>query len=264
MSKVIAIINQKGGTGKTTTCLNLGVGLAKKGYKVLLIDNDPQSSLTVALGIANSDVLTETLADYYIQEIDSDSDEMHFNIKTYSEKDIEILDFIPSNISLSGVELSLFNAMNRERILKSFLSKNTKEGLSLLEKYDYILIDCSPSLSMLTINALSVANELVIPVQAQYLSANGLEQLLKTISKIKKQLNPKLNILGILFTMANQRTNEFKEMTSLIQEAYGSKINIFKTILPFSVKAAESTSRDGSSVVQTKYRTSFRYRNRGR
>ena len=132
MSKVIAIINQKGGTGKTTTCLNLGVGLAKKGYKVLLIDNDPQSSLTVALGIANSDVLTETLADYYIQEIDSDSDEMHFNIKTYSEKDIEILDFIPSNISLSGVELSLFNAMNRERILKSFLSKNTKEGLSLL------------------------------------------------------------------------------------------------------------------------------------
>ena len=246
MSKVIAIINQKGGTGKTTTCLNVGVGLAKKGYKVLLLDNDPQSSLTVALGIANSDVLSETLTDYYLKEIDSDSDEVSFDIKTYTEKERAILDYIPSNISLSGVELSLFNAMNRERILKSFLSKKTKDGVSLLEKYDYILIDCSPSLSMLTINALSIADELVIPVQAQYLSAKGLEQLLKTISKIKKQLNPKLNVLGILFTMANQRTNEFKEMSSLVQEAYGAKINIFKTILPMSVKAAESTSRNTS------------------
>lgn len=226
--------------------MNVGTGLAKKGFKVLLLDNDPQSSLTVALGIANSDVLKETLADYYLQEIDSDSDEMNFDIKAYTEKGKALLDYIPSNISLSGVELSLFNAMNREKILKKILEKKTQDGSSLLEKYDYILVDCSPSLSMLTINALSVADELVIPVQAQYLAAKGLEQLLKTISKIKKQLNPNLNILGILFTMSNQRTKEFKEISRLVQEAYGSNINIFKTILPMSVKAAESTSRNTS------------------
>ena len=215
-TQIIAIANQKGGVGKTTTCANLGIGLAQTGKKVLLIDGDPQGSLTISLGHPQPDKLPFTL-----------SDAMG-------------LDLMPADIQLSGMEVSLVNAMSRETILRQYL--DTLKG-----QYSHILIDCQPSLGMLTVNALAAANRVIIPVQAEYLPAKGLEQLLQTVNKVKRQINPKLQIDGILLTMVDNRTNFAKEIAALLRETYGSKIKVFGTEIPHSVRAKE-ISAEGKSI----------------
>ena len=235
---VLAVSNQKGGTGKTTTCENLGIGLAQEGKKVLLVDTDPQASLTVALGYPRPDDLSFTLSDAMEKIMTEQPIAPGEGILHHPEG----VDLMPANIMLSGLEVSLVNAMNREKILKQYLDTVRRE-------YDFILLDCMPSLGMLTVNALAAADQVLIPVQAQYLSAKGLEQLLQTISKVRRQINPKLKIEGILLTMVDSRTNYAKEISALIREAYGNNIKVFSTDIPRSVRAAE-ISAEGKSIFQ--------------
>lgn len=238
MSKatVIAVVNQKGGTGKTTTCENLGIGLANEGKKVLLVDTDPQGSPTIALGNPRPDDLSVTLSELMSKVIQEQEIAPREGVLSHDEG----IDLIPSNITLAGMEVSLVNCMSRETVLKQYLE-------TVRAEYDYILLDCMPSLGMLTINALAASDQVLIPVQANYLSAKGLEQLLQTINKVKRQINPKLRIEGILLTMVDNRTNNAKEISALIRATYGSKIKIFKSDIPSSVRAAE-ISAEGVSI----------------
>ncbi len=233
---VLAVVNQKGGTGKTTTCENLGVGLAQEGKKVLLVDVDPQGSLTISLGYPRPDDLDSTLSELMAKVMQETPLSPGDGILHHEEG----VDLIPANISLSGIEVSLVNAMSRETILKQLMEP-------LKRQYDFILLDCMPSLGMLTVNALAAADNVLIPVQAQYLSAKGLEQLLQTVNKVRRQINPKLRIEGILLTMVDGRTNYAKDISNLIRETYGSKIKVFGTDIPHSVRAAE-ISAEGKSI----------------
>lgn len=233
---VIAVVNQKGGTGKTTTCENLGIGLATEGKKVLLVDTDPQGSLTIALGNPRPDDLPVTLTDLMAKIMQNQPPLPKEGILSHEEG----VDLVPANITLSGLEVSLVNAMSRETILKQYLE--TVKG-----QYDYILLDCMPSLGMLTVNALAASDQVLIPVQANYLSAKGLEQLLQTVNKVKRQINPKLRIEGILLTMVDSRTNFAKEISTLIRDTYGSKLKVFDSDIPRSVRAAE-ISAEGISI----------------
>lgn len=196
---VIAVVNQKGGTGKTTTCENLGVGLALEGKRVLLVDTDPQASLTVSLGNPYPDNLSPTLSDMMGKIIMEKSIAPGEGILHHAEG----VDLMPANIELSGLEVSLVNAISRETVLRQYLD-------TVKQNYDFILLDCMPSLGMLTVNALAAADNVLIPVQAAYLPAKGLEQLLETINKVRRQINPKLKIEGILLTMVDGRTKLFK------------------------------------------------------
>ena len=233
---IIVISNQKGGVGKTTTCANLGIGLAQAGKKVLLVDCDPQGSLTISLGYPKQDDLPITITDL-IRKVVMDMPILAGEGILHHEEGVDLL---PANIELSGMEASLVNVMSRETVLRQVLKE-------IGQPYDHILIDCMPSLGMLTINALAAADYVLIPVQAQYLSAKGLEQLLNTINKVRRQINPKLRIEGILLTMVDARTNDAKDISQLIRDTYGGKIKVYGTDIPRSVRAAE-ISAEGKSI----------------
>ena len=235
---IIAVANQKGGTGKTTTCVNLGIGLARAGKKVLLVDADAQGSMAVSLGVREPDNLDYTIVNIMEKVINDEDIADNEGIMHHEEG----VDFIPANIELAGLETALVGVMSREFVLKSYLD-------NIKDKYDYILIDCMPSLGMITINAFACADSILIPVQAAYLPVKGLEQLIKTIGKVKRQINPKLSIEGILLTMVDCRTNYAKDISALLIENYGSKVRIFENSIPISVRAAE-ISAEGVSIYQ--------------
>ena len=236
MCKVISVVNQKGGVGKTTTTVNVGIGLAREGKKVLLIDADPQGSLTASLGYEEPDDLRITLATIMMDVINEEEISLEDGILHHQEN----VDLLPANIELSALEVTMGNVMSREMIMKDYIEM-------MRERYDYILIDCMPSLGMMTINALVASDAVLIPVQAAYLPVKGLQQLIKTISMVKKRLNRKLQIMGILLTMVDFRTNYAKDIALKLRETYGTKIKIFDNVIPLSVKAAE-TSAEGISI----------------
>ena len=233
---VTAIVNQKGGTAKTVTSENLGIGLAQEGKRVLLVDCDPQASLTISLGYPQPDDLPVTLTEMMTKTLKDETFDPTEGILKHAEG----VDLMPANLLLSGMEVSLVNIMSRESVLKEYLS-HVKPG------YDHVLLDCQPSLGMLTVNALAAADNLIIPVQAQYLSAKGLEQLIMTVQRVRRNINPKLQFDGILLTMVDSRTNNAKEISDLIRGTYGNRIRVFDTVIPPSVRAAE-ISAQGVSI----------------
>ena len=236
MAKITAICNQKGGVGKTVTAVNLGIGLARAGKKVLLVDMDAQGSLTASLGYQRPDQMENTLATILGRIILDEPVSPGEGILHQAEA----VDLLPANIELSGLEVTLVNTMSRETILRDYLN-------SVRDQYDVILLDCCPSLGMLTINALAAADQVLIPMQAHYLSIKGLEQLIRTISNVKRKINPGLEIAGILITMADLRTTYSREIIKLLRNSYGDKLRIFNSIIPQSIRAAE-TSAEGRSI----------------
>ena len=234
--KTIAIANQKGGVGKTTTAFSLGVALANNNKKVLIVDADPQANLTTYMGIYEEDNLPVTLSTLIERYIDDKEVNTKEAILHHEEK----VDLIPSNLGLSMTESNLQNAMSREYAMKTCLEEVKKD-------YDYIIVDCMPSLNILTMNALASADEVIIPVQSQYLSARGMGNLLNIISKVKRQINRDLKVGGILLTLVDKRTKLPETIKSEILENYGNVVKLYDTQIPCAVKTAESTS-EGKSI----------------
>lgn len=229
MTKVIAIANQKGGVGKTSTAVNLGAGLVREGNDVLLIDLDAQANLTMALGFQNPDEMSYTISDVLMKAVKEEPIVPAEGILTTEEG----IDLMPSNIQLSGYEASLVNEYGREAMLRQYVD-------AVRMNYDYIIIDCQPSLNILTVNALAAADSVLIPTQPQYFSTAGLQMFFQTIGKVQRKINPNLQIEGVLVTMMDKRPNFTKDLVARLREAYGNQIKVFDTEIPTSIRMTES------------------------
>ena len=233
-AKVIAVANQKGGVGKSTTVFNLGAGLAAEGHRVLLLDVDPQGDLTKMLGLRKPHDLTDTLGDMMNDVVSGCMEPGHPEIRQHHEG----FDFVPGNRSLSAVEVGLVNVMSRETVLRQYVD-------SIKGDYDYVLLDCRPSLGMLVINALSAADYVLIPVQADYLAAEDMTELIGTVQSIKRQINPRLKVGGVFLTMAND-TNFRRDVIAAVRENCGKSLPVFQTVIPATVRLAEVSTADKS------------------
>ena len=224
MGRIIAIANQKGGVGKTTTAINLSACLAEKGQKVLAIDMDPQGNMTSGLGLDKDDV-DKTIYDMIIGESEIEA--------VIKKETIENLDILPSNVDLSAVEIELIDVENKEFIVNNSIQK-------IRDNYDFIIIDCPPSLSLLTINAMTTADSVLVPIQCEYYALEGLSQLIHTVELVKDRLNSKLEIEGVVFTMYDARTNLSLQVVENVKD--NLQQNIYKTIIPRNIRLAEAPS----------------------
>lgn len=224
MGRIIAIANQKGGVGKTTTAINLSASLAEAGQKVLTVDFDPQGNATSGLGLEKDDI-EKTIYHILVEECE---------IKECLVPDMqEHLDLLPSNVELAGAEIELLEMESKETMLKSALAK-------VRDEYDFIIIDCPPTLNILTINALTAADTVLVPIQCEYYALEGLNQVLNTVNLVKKKLNPELELEGVVFTMYDARTNLSSEVVESVKSNLNQ--NIYNTIIPRNVRLAEAPS----------------------
>ncbi|MCA1644860.1 MAG: AAA family ATPase [Chloroflexi bacterium] len=237
---IIAVANQKGGVGKTTTTLNLGAALQEVGKRVLLVDLDPQGNLSVAAGLADIDSVHPSIGDLLSLTARGRASGGPFIADAVIASPCG-LDVVPSNSALSVAELGLASALNRESTLAGILKPAES-------KYDYIVIDCLPSLGLLAINALRAASGIVIPVQADFLAVQGLAQIFETIAAVREQLNPNLNILGVLLTLVDQRTAHAREVVKTVRSSLSGQVNVFETEVRLHV-ALKETARAGRSIL---------------